>query len=166
MTYKKSEEHEKRLKINKKNAKKNIYHHVMGTGGYKAARPKWEKTENDLIDKGINPEPVVENWAERAKSWFYGHGGKLDPATGKCIYTSKHLATPLEGLRTAIKEVQEGKFHPDRENDELTRALGNKEKPGRTRGTDGSVPWKYGFPDDRKKYPEIGRASWRERVCR
>src|SRR4051812_50214761 len=40
-----------------------------------------------------------------------------------------------------------GTFVPDRENDELTEVLGNPEHPGRTRGTSGSVPWKYGFLD-------------------
>ena len=50
-------------------------------------------------------------------------------------------------LQKAIKEVQEGTFVPDRENDELTRALGNPEHPGRTRGTPSSVAWKVGFPD-------------------
>ena len=38
-------------------------------------------------------------------------------------------------------------FVLDRENDELTMALGNPEHPGRTRGTPGSIPWKVGFPD-------------------
>ena len=35
---------------------------------------------------------------------------------------------------------------PDRENDILTQALGNKEHPGRTRGIGSKVPWKMGFP--------------------
>ena len=39
-----------------------------------------------------------------------------------------------------------GRFVPDRENDELTLALGNPEHPGQTRGTAGSVAWKVGFP--------------------
>ena len=34
----------------------------MGSGGYKVAMSKWEKTENDLIDKGINPETF--EWRE------------------------------------------------------------------------------------------------------
>ena len=55
-------------------------------------------------------------------------------------------ATPVTKLQKAINEVRKGKFVPDRENDELTRALGNPEHPGRTRGTPGSVAWKVGFP--------------------
>ena len=97
MEYKTSAEALKRSEINKKNVALKKYHHVMGTGGYKGARPKWEKTENDLIDKGINPE--TSEWAERAKSWFYGHGRKLNLETGKCIFTKnilQHLTKPLK----------------------------------------------------------------------
>jgi hypothetical protein len=50
--------------------------------------------------------------------------------------------------------VREERFHPDRENDVLTCALGNKEHGGRTRGTIGSVPWKYGFPEERKIFSD------------
>ena len=60
--------------------------------------------------------------------------------------------------------MQEGRFHPDREKDELSRALGNPEHPGRTRGTSGSVPWVHGFSDStgyrsrgRKKKEEADR---------
>ena len=41
---------------------------------------------------------------------------------------------------------------PDRENDILTKALGNKEHPGRTRGIGSKVPWKKGFQQDLNKY--------------
>jgi hypothetical protein len=78
----------------------------------------------------------------------------LNPETGECIYTKEHLAKPYEGLKSAHQEVREGKFLPDRENDELTRALGNPEHSGQTRGTPGSVPWKFLFADDRKRYPD------------
>ena len=37
-------------------------------------------------------------------------------------------------------------FQPNRENDELTRALGNPEHPGRTRGK-GAISWFEGFSD-------------------
>ena len=125
-----SEEAKKRSAINKKNAAKKEYHHSMGSGGYRVTKPKMEKDENDLLEKGIIPE--TQEWAERAKIWFYGHRGKLHPETGKCIFTKAQLATPLTELKKIMKEVDDGKFHPDRENDELTRALGNKEHSGRT----------------------------------
>ncbi len=45
----------------------------------------------------------------------------------------------------------QGSFNPDREKDELTLALGNKEHPGRTRGV-GLVNWKVGFLQDVDNY--------------
>jgi hypothetical protein len=57
------------------------------------------------------------------------------------------LVIPVKKLQAAIKAAKEGRFHPDREKDELKEALGNPEHPGRTRGTSGSVPWVHGFPD-------------------
>ena len=43
-------------------------------------------------------------------------------------------------------QVTQGSFVPDRENDILTKALGNKEHSGETRSIGSKVPWKKGFP--------------------
>jgi hypothetical protein len=67
----------------------------------------------------------------------------LDPATGKIIALAS-LEKASEELLKAIKAAQEGEFHPDRENDELTRVLGNPEHGGQTRGV-GVVLWYEGF---------------------
>ena len=165
--YKTSEEALKRSKINKENAAKKVYHHVMGRGGYKTLRPKWEKMEKDLVEKGIHPETL--EWEDRIKNWFFGHGGKLDEA-GQCVYNKTHkknpladIKNPLEGIKDAMKEVETGKFKPDRENDVLTKALGNKEHPGRTRGTEGSVPWKDGFPECLESYRSRERKKKQEK---
>ena len=134
----------------------------MGPGGYALAMPKWEKLEADVLAKGINPEPY--KWVDRARNWFYGRGGTLD-AEGKCIYNIRHTENPLpiEGIRNAIKDVEEGRFRPDREKNELTRGLRNAEHKGRTRGTPGSKAWKYGFPEDRKIYPDKSHHRRKER---
>ena len=68
----------------KKNASKKVYHHTLGQGGYKLAKPKWEKMEQDLFDKGITPATI--NWPEHSRNWYYAHGGSLDPETGACIF--------------------------------------------------------------------------------
>ena len=57
------------------------------------------------------------------------------------------MKIPVKRLQHYIDAAQQETFVPDRENDELTMALGNPEHPGRTRGTPGSIPWKAGFPD-------------------
>jgi len=50
----------------KENASKKVYHHTLWQGGYKLAKPKWEKMEQDLIDKGITPATI--NWPKRSKN--------------------------------------------------------------------------------------------------
>ena len=145
VAHKTSEKSKKMSETNKLNVAKKMHHHRTGSGAYLKARPSWEKAEKDLIDKGIIPE----TWkgSNRARTWFFGAGGTLDPETGKCVWTNKQLTLPVEKLRKLFVASREGMFVPDRENDELTEALGNPGHPGRTRGTAGSVPWKHGFPD-------------------
>ena len=60
-------------------------------------------------------------------------------------------------------QVTQGSFVPDRENDILMKALGNKEHPGRTRGIGSKVPWKKGFPNDFYKYKSRRNAEQRRR---
>jgi hypothetical protein len=60
-----------------------------------------------------------------------GDWGTLD-AEGNCIYNIRHEENPLpiQALRDAIRDAREGRFIPDRENDELTCALGNADQAG------------------------------------
>jgi hypothetical protein len=53
---------------------------------------------------------------------------------GSVYIQKKHDKDPLpiDALRSASKDVEDGRFHPEREKDELTRVLGNDEHPGRT----------------------------------
>ena len=53
--YKTSEEGEERVRRKQQNARQKVYHHKMGSGGYKSAIPKWQRMEEDLLVKGINP---------------------------------------------------------------------------------------------------------------
>jgi hypothetical protein len=53
--YKTSEEGEERVRRNQENARKKAYLHKMGSGGYMTAIPKWEKMEQDLVAKVVNP---------------------------------------------------------------------------------------------------------------
>lgn len=132
----------------KMNASKKKNFHRLGPGGYKVAIPKWEKMENNLIVKGIVPQTL--SWPKRARYYFYAHGGTLDPDTGMFV-TSDVLREAAQRLEDAMRRTEEGTFQPNRENDELTYALGNAEHTGRTRGV-GVVPWKYGFSGDLETY--------------
>jgi hypothetical protein len=171
VAYKKSQKAVARSVKNKANAKKKQFHHVTGTGGYKSAVPKWEAMEADIRAKGITLG--TEGWPERAKHWWYRHGGSLHPQTGECVHRKK-VFKPSEDLVQAMADAHDGKFRPERENDELTRALGNPEHPGRVRGKGAGVSWKKGFSeyDDsyrsrkRKKDQEADRMQTFERMLK
>ena len=104
--------------------------------------------ENELRARGIRPG--TEGWDPRAKSWWYGHGGTLNPETGECVYRGK-IIKPTQALIDAMRDAQEGKIKFNRENDALTKALGNPEHGGRVRGM-GHIPWKIGFPQNDDPY--------------
>ena len=91
----------------KENTSKKVYHHTLGQGGYKLAKPKWEKIEQDFIDKGITP--VAINWLEHSKNWYYAHGGSLNPETGECIY-GQNIHQAAQRLQDAIQAVAQGTF--------------------------------------------------------
>ena len=101
VAHKTSEKSKKMSATNKQNAAKKKHHHRTGSGGYLVARRKWAKTENDLVDKGIEPETI--NWPDRCRTWFFGAGGTLDPVTGKCIWTNDQMDIPVRKLQQYIK---------------------------------------------------------------
>ena len=79
VAYKSSEKGKKRSETNKINAAKKLYHHRTGSGGYYKARPSWDKAEQDLLAKGV--QPATLHWPDRSRTWFFGVGGTLDPET-------------------------------------------------------------------------------------
>ena len=156
--YKNSPQAKARSAKNKLNAEKKIYHHRLGPGGYKTAMPKWEAIEADLRSRGI---PVgTDGWDERAKLWWYAHGGKLDLETGECVFQGQ-IVQPTKDIIKAMEDAQKGLFRPDREKDVLWRALGNDEKGGRARGR-GGIPWKEAFPECADSYRSRKRRKDRE----
>ena len=53
--YKSSELGIQKVVKGKKNNSKKVYHHTLDQGGYKLAKPKWDKMEHDLLDRHIVP---------------------------------------------------------------------------------------------------------------
>ena len=51
VAYKKSEDSLKKYAINKTNAGKKKYHHIMGPGGYGGNMAKWEALEASFLEK-------------------------------------------------------------------------------------------------------------------
>jgi hypothetical protein len=112
---------------NQHNAQQKTYHHNLGSGGYPTAIKKWNKMEANLLAKGMTLESL--EWGERAKNWFFAHGGTLDQETGKCIYGAR-LQEAAERLFYAQRATASGAFRPNREKDELTYAIGTTEHGG------------------------------------
>ena len=106
MAHKTSEKSKKMSATKKQNAAKKQFHHRTGSGGYHKARPKWSKAENDLLDKGIEPETM--NWPDRCRTWFFWASGTLDPVSGKCRWTDEQLKIPVTKLRHYINAAQKG----------------------------------------------------------
>ena len=125
--------------------------------------PKWDKKEQELLAKGIEPEWMREEWELRARNWFLAHGSSYDETTGDLI-CSDGIRVPRENWVKVVKEIKEGKFKftPDREKDLLTLALGNDEHGGRTRGFGPSYPWWLGFAKDQDTYRSRARAKKRQ----
>jgi hypothetical protein len=90
--------------------------------------------------------------ARRSRNWALGHGAVYDERTWKLVEKKKQIAEPVRELVKTIAEVQEGMFQPDRENDEPTKALKNKEHTGRTRGLGSAIPWRSGFAEESQTY--------------
>ena len=156
--YKKSATAVARSDINKANAAKKKYHHRLGTGGYRSAIPKWLAAEARLLAKGIPPQTL--HWPERSKFWMFAHGAYLDEQTGLIVAVGrwkKKVEEILPKLVVAIDEARRGVYKPDREDDELSRALGNPEHVGRLRGQPGGVTVKIGFPECADSYRSRAR---------
>ena len=82
-----------------------------------------------MIDVGVTLKTL--GWPDRCRTWFYVHGGKLDPKTWEIIVQAI-LKKASDALLDAIEEARMGAFQPDRENDELTHALKNPKDLGQT----------------------------------
>ena len=98
---KKSEKAKQRSLTNKRNAAKKKYHHVTGSGGYSKAQPTWDKAEQDLLAKGL--QPATLHWPDRSRTWFFWVRLTLDPETGDCVWTDEQLSIPIRQLQKAIK---------------------------------------------------------------
>ena len=48
------------------------YSHHLGAEGYKKAIKKWQKMEQDLMDRGIRP--TTWDWPDRSKWWLFANG--------------------------------------------------------------------------------------------
>ena len=89
--------------------------------------PKWDKSEQEMEGAGVTP--ITRSWPPRCRTWFYVHGRALDPKTGEVSRKANQKGAEQK-IIDAIEEARRGEFTPNRENDELTRALRNPKYPG------------------------------------
>ena len=120
------------------------YNHHLGASGYKKAIKKWQKIEQDFMDRGI--QPATWDWPDRSKWWLFANGVTLNQLDGNLV-VPEQMQEVARDLVTAVDEAKQGTFQPQWENDELTRALKNPEHPGRAHGI-GVVPWKVAWAGD------------------
>ena len=59
----------------------------MGTGGYRSAEPKWDRTEAAMRERGIIL--AGDSLPHRARNFLLGHGVEYDMETGELKYDQK-----------------------------------------------------------------------------
>jgi hypothetical protein len=133
-------------------SKKNIYPHHMGSKGYVAKIPEWKKNIK-AVSVG-NPNPV-EDIEERTVNWLLARSELTQD--DKLVHKKKGVATVQEKAVQLTKKKRLGLFKCDRENDVLSRALGNAEHTGRIRGVASQMSWKVGFLNDAWSYKKHDR---------
>ena len=79
------------------------------------------------MDRGIRP--ATWEWPDRSKWLLFTNGVTLSPTDGTLVMPG-NMEEVARDLVTAMDEAKQGIFQPQRENDELTRALKNPEHPG------------------------------------
>nr|TKW28387.1 hypothetical protein SEVIR_3G317300v2 [Setaria viridis] len=132
--YKMSEGSANKVHVNVPNASKKECHHCLGRCGYITTIPKWRKMEQDLFDRGI----------------YYAHGGNLSQEDETLMF-NETIRQKAKRLIKNIEDAKVAKLKGDRENNELTLALGNPEHPEHWQGY-GIVPWKFTFHRDIDSY--------------
>src|SRR6266511_1483432 len=130
----------------------------MGSSGYAVSIPKWEKELEDTIIAG-KQIPYV-NLDDRSKNWMLGRRS-TSSSCAELSFNKPETVEVVNKLAEIQAQATQGSFVPDRENDVLTKALGTKEHPGRTRGFGSKVPWKKGFPQDAHRYKSRKNAEQR-----
>src|SRR5438128_6205313 len=94
---------------------------------------------------------MYTNLDERSKNWILPRRS-TSSSCAELSFNKPETQEVVKKIAEIQAQVTQGSFVTDRENDILTKALGNKEHPGQTRGIGSKVPWKKGFPQDLYKY--------------
>nr|AAM18174.1 Unknown protein [Oryza sativa Japonica Group]AAP52769.1 transposon protein, putative, CACTA, En/Spm sub-class [Oryza sativa Japonica Group] len=132
---------------------RNEHPHRLGTAGYIGKEAIWAQEDAAAAAANV-PAPFSDIPEQRARNWARARG-KVNP-DGSVTFENKSDAVVYQELLGLVAEQasqSEVESAPKRrEDDILTKALGTKEHPGRTRGIGSDVPWKHGLPQYRSQY--------------
>jgi hypothetical protein len=135
-------------------AKKNKYHHHLGTRGYQRQVPKWRQEE--AAKKAVELPTLSEQLGERTANWIRAQKPR-ETETG-VSFDDPMLDEATKSIFAVAAKQHEGLFKPRRERDILTAGLGNYEHPGRVRGISSKEGWKEGFgPEWEGEYKKCDR---------
>nr|CAH65902.1 H0207B04.3 [Oryza sativa] len=132
---------------------RNEHPHRLGTAGYIGKEAIWAQEDAAAAAANV-PAPFSDIPEQRARNWARARG-KVNP-DGSVTFENKSDAVVYQELLGLVAEQasqSEVESAPKRrEDDILTKALGTKEHPGRTRGIGSDVPWKHGLPQYSSQY--------------
>ena len=123
-------------------AKRNKYHHHLGTGGYQRKLAQWEQEDEAQRAKGLPALP--DQLGRRGSRWIRARVPAKEAKSG-LSFSDPMVEEAAKNIFAVAAKQQAGEFKPQREKDVLTVALGNPEHPGRVRGISSKEGWKEGF---------------------
>jgi len=123
-------------------AKRNMYHHHLGIGGYQRKLAQWEQEDEAQRAKGL--PALLDQLGRRGSRWVRAHVPAKEAKSG-FSFSDPMVDEAAKNIFAVAAKQQEGKFKPQREKDVLTVALGNPEHPGHVRGISSKEGWKEGF---------------------
>ena len=117
----------------------------LGCGWLEWHDPSLEEREEEEQRKVGLPDPF-EGIFEHTKYWCLARRPRY--REGKVVFENPATAKLYERLAQIVEVQQQCLFHPDREKDQITTAIGTAEHSGCVRGVSSSLPWKQAFPND------------------
>src|SRR5437016_13341718 len=103
-----------------------MHPHTMGSSGYAGKIPIWQKKIEDAINTG--KEIPYANLDERSKNSMLGRRS-TSSSCAELSFNKPETQEVVKKIAEIQAQVTHGSFVPDRENDILTKALGNNGHP-------------------------------------
>ena len=118
-----SEEFLSMSQANAELAKKNIYHHHLGTGGYQRVIPKWRAEE--AARKAARLLVLLEDVPKMAGDCLRAR--KPQESEAGLSWPNPMTDEAAKNILAVVAKQKEGSFKPSRERDTLSVGLGNPE---------------------------------------